>query len=681
MMPFRMPRSNHKAEFIPFVGGSDYVTPPALIPAGYVRESINVEEDINGGYATLQGYERYDGQASPSNASYAALPFTVAGTVAIGDTITGATSGATAVVIAITATQFIVTKQTGTFGTESTTAGGAAVSGPAAGGGFTPDQNAQYLNLAADEYRGDIGAVGAGTCSGSVLGVWTYNGVTYAFRNKTAGGVGMFKSTSLGWQAVSLGYEVSFTNANTNVTDGDTLTQGGVTATINRVVVETGTLASGVNTGRLIISAPSGGNFAAGAATSTGAGAATLSGAQSAITIPNQNGRYQFVNGNFFGRLSALRMYGCDGANRPFEFDGSVFVPLNPGSGILPAFITIHENHLFLGYLSSAITSGIGNPYTFSTTLGAAEIAFGDNITGFMPQPGSETTAALAVYCRNKTHMVYGTSSANWEKRIYNENAGAISYTVQKVAQTFVFDDRGVTSLSATLQFGNFVEATVTRRVKNWLAGKRNITTDSHVSRDKQQYRLFFSDGTAAYLKVTSDGVSMMPMSFPHPVKCSVSMEAYGGGDEVTFFGSADGYVYQMDKGTSFDGDPIEWSMVLVFNNSKMYRVLKKYRRLTFEMVGDGYAVFQSTYSLSYGSEETSQPNVTANDVSLGASYWDEFVWDEFVWDGTPLKPLSMAIDGDGQNISIQLSSNSDLYSRLIFSGVFLEYSPLRYLR
>ena len=49
--------------------------------------------------------------------------------------------------------------------------------------------------------------------------------------------------------------------------DGDTLTQGGVTATIRRVVVETGTLVSGVNTGRLIITAPGGGNFAAGAAT------------------------------------------------------------------------------------------------------------------------------------------------------------------------------------------------------------------------------------------------------------------------------------------------------------------------------------------------------------------------------------------------------------------------------
>lgn len=681
MTPFKMPRSNHKAEFIPFVGGSDYVSPPAMIPAGYVRESVNVEEDLNGGYAWVNGYERYDGQVSPSSAAYSVLAFSNKGTIAVGDTITGATSSATGVVIGITATQFIITKATGVFAVESLTTGGASVTGPAMGSIISADQNAQYLNIAADQYRGNITAVGSGVCSGSVLGIWYYNGVIYAFRNRAAGGVGMFKSTTLGWQAVGLGYEVSFSNANANVTDGDTLTQGGVTATINRVVVETGTLLSGVNAGRLIISAPSGGNFAAGAATSTGAGAVTLSGAQTAITIPNQNGRFRFITENFYGRQSASRMYGVDGANRPFEFDGTTFVPLNPGSGIFPSLIASHQEHLWFGYLSSVIHSGIGDPYTYSTTLGAGEIAFGENLTGLMPQPGVDTTAAIAVYCRNKTYVVYGSSAANWERRIYNENAGAIASTVQKVGKTFVFDDRGVTTLETSLNFGNFVEATVTRRVKPWLDGKRKIVTDSHISRDKQQYRLFFSDGTAAYLKVTSDDVTFMPMSFSHVVRCSVSAETYGGGDEVTFFGSDDGFVYQMDRGTSFDGGDIERSMTLVFNNSKLYRILKHYRRLTFEMVGDGYSVFQANYSLSYGSVETAQPNSTTNEITLGASYWDEFTWDEFTWDGTPLTPLSMAIDGDGQNISIQISAISDYYSSLKFSGVFLEYTALRYLR
>jgi hypothetical protein len=79
---------------------------------------------------------------------------------------------------------------------------------------------------------------------------------------------------------------VNFSNADTNVVDGATLTQGTSNATIGKVVVLTGTLASGINTGRLSLWRNSQtGDFTAGAATTSGSGALTLSGAQTtAIT-------------------------------------------------------------------------------------------------------------------------------------------------------------------------------------------------------------------------------------------------------------------------------------------------------------------------------------------------------------------------------------------------------------
>jgi hypothetical protein len=495
----------------------------------------------------------------------------------------------------------------------------------------------------------------------------------------------MYKSSTSGWTAIDLGYEVAFSNANTSVGDGDTLTQGGVTATINRVVVETGTLVSGVNTGRLIISAPAGGNFAAGAATSTGAGAVTLSGIQTAITIPNQSGRFEFVNANFTGNLRTVRMYGVDGANRPFEFDGTVFVPINPGTGLFPKHIAAHQNHLFVSYLSSLLHSGIGDPYNWTTTAGAGEIALGDAITGLKPQPGGDSTAALATYCRNRSYIVYGTDAASWNAVSYSEDSGAIPYSIQKMGRTYVMDDRGVTTLQAAQEFGNFAQATISQRVKSWLSAKRSLLTDSHVARDKGQYRVFFSDGSAAYFTAVPDNngmrFGMMPIVLPNKVLCSVSDETYGGGDEVILFGSDNGFVYQMEKGTSFDGAAIEWFIDLVFNHSKLYRGLKKYRRMTFEVAGEGYCVFTSSYSLSYGDTDTVQPDNTNNEVSLSSVYWDSFTWDAFTWDGRSLTPLSMATPGDGENISIHIGANSDYFGRLKFSGCFLEFSPLRMLR
>ena len=179
-----------------------------------------------------------------------------------------------------------------------------------------------------------------------------------------------------------------------------------------------------------------------------------------------------------------------------------------------------------------------------------------------------------------------------------------------------------------------------------------------------------------------------MPIQFPQDVNgmqiyvnCSCSAETYGGGDELIYFGSPNGFVYQMERGTSFDGLPIGANLSLVFNSSKLYRFLKKYRRLTFEMIGTGYAEFFSTYDLNYSLSETAQPNPIFNVINLAISYWDSFVWDSFVWDGTPLANMSMAIDGSAQNIAITIKSNQNYFAPVKFTGANIEYTPLRYLR
>jgi hypothetical protein len=70
--------------------------------------------------------------------------------------------------------------------------------------------------------------------------------------------------------------EVFFSNANTSVEVGDVLTQGGVTGTITEIRIDSGSLASGDNTGRIRMASTSGGAFSIGAATSTGGGALNL---------------------------------------------------------------------------------------------------------------------------------------------------------------------------------------------------------------------------------------------------------------------------------------------------------------------------------------------------------------------------------------------------------------------
>ena len=54
------------------VGGLDLATPPIAMPPGKAIAAINYEPDV-AGYTSFGGYERFDGQPRPSDATDAAL--------------------------------------------------------------------------------------------------------------------------------------------------------------------------------------------------------------------------------------------------------------------------------------------------------------------------------------------------------------------------------------------------------------------------------------------------------------------------------------------------------------------------------------------------------------------------------------------------------------------------------
>ena len=107
-------------EFFPLEGGLDLLTPAIALPAGKCFDAQNYEPEITGGYRRVDGYERYDGRASPSAATYWILPLTSTGAIAVGDTITGNTSGATAVVLAITPAGLVLARLVGNFSVSET---------------------------------------------------------------------------------------------------------------------------------------------------------------------------------------------------------------------------------------------------------------------------------------------------------------------------------------------------------------------------------------------------------------------------------------------------------------------------------------------------------------------------------------------------------------------------------
>lgn len=680
----RFPKWDSK--YYAFNGGLDLVSPPITIKPGVLRSASNFEIGVNGGYTRIAGYERFSGKASPSAAEFQNIDVTITGAVSAGNVITGATSGATATVIAASSAVLYITNITGTFQAEVLNVGGnpQATSSGANYSGLAPNTalNATYKNLAADVYRALIAEVPG---SGSILGVHQFNGKVYAFRNNAGGTAAvMHQSSASGWAAIALGRELSFTSGGTTaIAVGDAITgaTSAATAVIAAITVETGSWAAGTAAGRFIFASQTGTFQSENINVGASPNLATIAGNSSAITLA-PGGRYDFVNHNFGGTAGQTKMYGCSGVHRAFEFDGTTFVPIATGmTSDAPEHIAAFKKHLFLTFDGSVQHSGIGTPYTWSVITGASEIAVGDQCTGLVVGTGGTSVGAMFIYTRNQTFVLYGNSSADWNLVSFSPDTGAITWTPQFIGQGILLDDRGITTTATSQNFGNFNSASVSKLVNPYLLDRRDRTTASCVVRDKNQYRLFFLGGEALYVTLIDNKIGgFMSCTLAHAVSCISSSEAANGVEEI-YFGSTNGFVYQMDVGTSFDGDPIPYSIELAYNHLGSPRQLKQFHKLTCEVSGSGYNEFSLGYSLGYGNDEIPQPNETTVASSLAPAYWDSFTWDQFVWDGVSLTPADIDLDGMAENISLIFSGDSDEFDPFTINGAIISYTQRRGLR
>ena len=684
----------YKTDYIVLAGGLDLVTPPLQIPNGRCRLAQNMESDLDGGYISGMGYERLDGRARPSNGNYAVMSATITGAPVVGNTLTGVTSGATGVIIALPGGSFVLTKLTGSFQSAENLQVAAVTVAVSTSAAITDGASslllaAQYKNLAADSYRADIAAIPG---SGIVRGIVLLNDIWYGFRDNAGGTAGaIYKSAAGGWTLVPLLNEVRFSAGGTATpADGAVLTQGAVTATVRRVVLRSGAW-TGTAAGNFVIEAPSGGNFGAGAATLTGGATVTLTAIQTAITIL-PGGRYELVVDNFTGLATTKRVYGCDRVNRGFEFDGTYYVPITTGMAAdTPTHVHVHKLHLFFGFASSAQHSGPGFPFQWSPVVGAGELGMGYTVTGFKTQPGSEAAGAMAICTAGKVSVLYGNSILDWKLTPYKVDLGARAHTIQDISQTIFLDDVGITTLQATQAFGNFAAAAISNQIRPQINTKKLLAISSCLSKDKNQYRIFYSDGTAHYVTFgkssapgpggsTTEIVGIMPMLFPDVVRC-VWSGRMNDGSEAICFGSANGFVYQMERGTSYDGADIEAYMDLAFNFSKSPRTLKSYFSAAIDVSGTAYGAYLFSFTLGYGSTDIGSSAAQTETLNLSSGAWDLGFWNTGSWDASGLTPSTVEMDGDAENVSLKIYMKSDYYAALKFNSVAMNYIPRQPIR
>ena len=669
-------------EVTPLQGGFDQITSAYNLAPGALRDCINFACRSQGGYYRIPGYERIDGQPAPSDASF--LPIDV--TMNPGESLppigsVGDFGNVNGVVCYVDpfGEYIAVTKTTITFSTFTPgvidIGGGTIGQATAIHTQLSIGDNAIIKAYAANIYRADIQPVPG---SGPIRGVLYFKDQAFGFRDNAAGTAGeIYRSTPAGWVKVDLGSKVAFTDLKGNIEEGDTLTQGAVTATVERWVITNGDITSGINIGYFVLSTLAGGNFAAGAATVDGV-AVTLSGAQTPITLL-PGGRYNFSIGNFSAYYDNERVYGADGVNDAFEFNGTVFVPIPVATVAKPSYAIVHSNHLFLAVESSLLHSAIGNPYNFEVVNGAGEIGTGGKITGLLILPGNQGTAALEVTSRSSTWMLYGTSAQDWKFVNYNVGVGALDRTLQNLFDAFSADDHGITMMKQSLNYGNFDAARLTYNIQRFIQSLTGQLACSALSRSNSQYRVYYANGFGIYTTATPQGiVGHGVVLFPDPAICTFDGER-SNGETVHLFGTTVGYVMHNDIGTSFDGKLINAYLNTNINTAKSPRIRKRFRRCVLELQGEAYVEMQVGYSFEWASERILPHAFETAPLSFARlSFWDSFVWDTFYWDGRSNDVVSVELEGTGENLQLMIVLDSDYIEQFALPSAIFHYTQRR---
>lgn len=300
------------------------------------------------------------------------------------------------------------------------------------------------------------------------------------------------------------------------------------------------------------------------------------------------NTRYLWGTYNFYGHPDMRHLYGVNGVTRAFwaspEYYGNIYTQADATLDN-PKYIAFHAGvQLALGFAAGSVQLSVGGlPYDFSGVRGALETATGDDVTGLLESQNDSTI----IFGRRTIRRVTGTTDTTLALETIAPAIGALDYTACNVGTQAVMTTAiGIMTLSAAVEYGDFIGATATAPIYNWLQPKI-VPEEGQIEiggvacafacRGKNQYRLFLNSGDVVNVTFTSDGPKPMLGSYRQDTQVPLIPLAWSSqvgdnnreylevvwddvlGQQVATSSELttlpNNRAYQLDTGWGFDGD------------------------------------------------------------------------------------------------------------------------------
>ena len=249
----------------------------------------------------------------------------------------------------------------------------------------------------------------------------------------------------------------------------------------------------------------------------------------------------------------------------------------------------------------------------------------------------------------------------------------------------------GIRLLGATDRIGDFALEVASDPISDDVAKFADSTSNfcSIVMRKKAQYRIFaYTQSEQSKVarglivtKFSDQGTQNLAWSEASGFKAYVADSRYTDDDETVIFANEDGYVYKMDVGFSFDGEPIEAIYESPYMPLTDPQVRKTFYKLTAYV--DPLGSFDMDLSVKYDFTRANNQNLiqpaSQSMTSTGLSVFSfggvKSVFGTATYGGELDKVYNNSIIGSGKTIAIRVEDNSTNPS-FTLDTMLLEFAP-----
>jgi len=401
-------------------------------------------------------------------------------------------------------------------------------------------------------------------------------------------------------------------------------------------------------------------------------------------TIRVSSYKTRFTDYNFSG----VRKYAIvDGYNFPALYDGTTFTVLHnaPIDAMGAAFVIEHKNTLFFAKGSKLFFTA---PYTdndLSATSGGGIINITDNINGL-----KTFREQLFIFTESKIFQLSGSSIADFQLQPVTRDIGCIEPdSIQEVgSDVMFFAPDGLRLLGATDRVGDFNFANVTKVIQSEFNDLVNQSSEfcSLTVRGKSQYRLFGYN--ASYTKENAKGIIVTQLaeeggsgyacSELQGIQAKVASSRYTGGTELCMFSNTDGYLYQMEYGSSFAGNDISSTFATPYLPISDPRIRKTIYKMFLYTDSISSININVTPKFDFSSTESIQPNsINLSNITESGNtifYYGTATYGAANYAGDLDTTIISQLIGSGFTVSLLFETN-DTSSPFTLDAVTLEYT------